>query len=136
MSENTGIYTGRNAALMRNNLMIELYISTQMHNCWGDFSNNMIIRCSRSGFYNVTSRGQPLIPDFNLFWDNGDFVRADLMQWGENNLLDEEPKFEEDSYILNSESPGFDQGRPDLNDLDGSRSDIGVHGGPHAYTHP
>ena len=128
----TGIITGSNAAVVRNNLMINLRNSTQMAYCWGDFSNNMIVGCFR-GFYSATTTGQPLIPDYNLFWDYAELLGGGDIEFGDHNIIDQEPLFEENSYRLREGSPGIDQGRPDLLDPDGSRSDIGVYGGPYAY---
>lgn len=89
-----------------------------------------------SGFayWNATYHGQVLIPDYNLFWDYPEFLGGgENLEFGDNNILDREPLFEEDSFRLREGSPGIDQGQPDLQDTDGSRSDIGVYGGPYAY---
>lgn len=58
---------------------------------------------------------------------------VDPIEWGENNQYESEPIFEENSYRLREGSPGIDQGLPDVLDVDGSRSDIGLYGGPYAY---
>ena len=72
--------------------------------------------------------------DYNLFWDFRELIGHQVdMVWGDNNITDREPIFREGSYRLREGSPGIDAGRPDLLDKDGSRSDIGVYGGPAAY---
>jgi hypothetical protein len=129
-----GIWTGQTAAIIRNNLIINMRDGVSLSHSWGDFSNNMIIHALGNGFYNAANNGQPLVPDYNLFWDyRYAWGGSNDMEIGEHNIYDSEPLFEEGSYRLREGSPGIDQGRPDLRDPDGSRSDIGVYGGPYAY---
>lgn len=130
-----GLIIGQNAALIRNNLFIYLFSGIDMAHSWGDFSNNMILNITDYGFWNAAGNGQPLIPDYNLFWNYGRlyFAGRSGFRWGENNIIDQEPKFIDGQFRLSDDSPGIDQGRPDLKDIDGTRSDIGVYGGPYAY---
>ncbi len=52
-------------------------------------------------------------------------------------VINEDPQFtSEDDYHIGSDSPGWDAGQPSLTDPDGSRSDIGYFGGPHAPIYP
>ncbi len=78
----------------------------------------------------------PIIPDYNLIWNYGERTNEPPINFGEHNIFDQEPLFEQGSYQLREDSPGKDEGRPDLSDLDGSRSDIGVYGGRFAYQAP
>ena len=132
IDERRGFLIGKNAAIIRNNLFIHLRNGMEISHSWGDVSNNMFLDIYRV-MWNGAGHGQPLIPDYNLAWE---YTIVGFSVWGEHNIMDQEPLFEDDSYILREDSPGFNQGRPDIKDLDGSRSDIGVHGGPQAYTHP
>jgi hypothetical protein len=50
---------------------------------------------------------------------------------GESGNLSEDPLFG-DTYTLDASSPLINAGDPDILDADGTRSDIGVHGGPEA----
>ena len=127
-----GIISGINAANIRNNLFIDLYGVGDMASSWGDFDNNMIVNAVH-GYRNAQGHGQPIIPDYNLFWNVDQIQAGSPMGWGDHNIDNQEPVFEEDSFRLREGSPGIDQGRPDLLDPDGSRSDIGVYGGPYAY---
>ncbi len=127
-----GIISGFITAQIRNNLFINLRGSGDLGSSWGDFDNNMVINAVR-GLHNAQGNGQPLIPDYNLFWNVDMLAAGPPMGWGENNINNEEPIFIEGSYRLQEGSPGIDQGRPDLLDPDGSRADIGVYGGPYAY---
>ena len=101
-----------------------------------DLINNMFVQC-QSGFYNNATLGNPLKADFNLFYESGQPRRIDtVLNWGEHNLIDVDPMFIEGSYQLNNLSPAKDGGDPEIRDLDGSRSDIGIYGGPYAYPPP
>jgi hypothetical protein len=133
----TGIFAGNNAAFIRNNLIINLRISVTMGYSWGDFINNMIIRSTEYGFWNAGNRGQALIADNNLFWDSGALFGIDrMLNWGEHNLIDADPRFVNGTLELAEDSPAKDGGDPSIRDIDASRSDIGVYGGPYAYTNP
>jgi len=49
---------------------------------------------------------------------------------GVDGNLSEDPLFADtESYQLHPDSPAVDTGDPDLSDIDGSRSDLGIHGG-------
>jgi len=127
------VWTGQTESNIRNNLMINVSIGAQIAHSWGDFSNNMIVHTSRWGFWNAAGHGQLIVPDYNLFWNVEELFGGSPFGWGEHNIDDQEPIFIIGSYRLQEGSPGIDQGRPDLLDPDGSRSDIGVYGGPYAY---
>lgn len=93
----------------------------------------MIINMSQYGFWNSRILGQPLIPDYNLFWNCANVVNQDFpIEWGENNIY-REPIFQNNCFRLEPNSPGVDQGSPGLVDIDESRSDIGAYGEPLAY---
>jgi len=128
-----GLQTYHGNAIIRNNLMINLICGAALAHSWGDFSNNMIIHISQYGLWNAAGNGQPLVPDYNLLWNYPQRQGGRPFYWGEHNIIDQEPLFEEGSYILKENSPGVNQGRPDLEDLNRSRSDIGVYGGPLSY---
>lgn len=71
----------------------------------------------------------------NLFYENSynDNQSGNLL--GPNDLINEDPFFiDSENFLLESNSPCFDNGIPvpAYNDLDGSRNDIGLHGGPYA----
>jgi len=131
-SNGYGIISGFITSKIRNNLFINLRGSADMALCWGEFENNMIIN-ARNGLWNAANAGQPLVPDFNLFWNVDNLFGGNQLDWGEDNIENQEPNFLGESYRLGNRSPGVDQGNPDLSDPDGSRSDIGVYGGPYAY---
>jgi len=129
----SGIVTEQTFALIRNNLFVNTSTAVQIAHSWGDFINNMIVDADRRGFHNAAGAGQPLIPDYNLFWDCVTIRNNLPMEWGEHNIIDREPLFDGETYRLRRGSPGIDEGDPNLQDLDGTRSDIGVYGGPYAY---
>jgi len=68
---------------------------------------------------------------WNLFWRNAmDYAPGAEPQ---PNDIFEDPIFEDNSYRLQRNSPAIDTGKPDILDRDGSRSDIGLFGGPYSY---
>ncbi len=71
---------------------------------------------------------------YNIVWNNkaGDY--EDIWdQTGINGNLSVDPQFMgELVFLLRPTSPAIDQGDPEISDTDGSRSDIGLFGGPQA----
>ena len=75
-------------------------------------------------------------------WGNYYFsVNYSIGKMGRVNNYDEvydvDPQFtSSDDYHINPNSPAWDSGNPALKDPDGSRSDMGYFGGPHAPIYP
>jgi hypothetical protein len=79
--------------------------------------------------------------DYNLFWNNGTDLYG--LGYGDSDRV-AYPMFVKDTlpnpqldfnYHLQAYSPGIDAGNPDILDVDGSRSDIGMYGGPLGQTY-
>ncbi|MEO0184933.1 MAG: right-handed parallel beta-helix repeat-containing protein [candidate division WOR-3 bacterium] len=70
---------------------------------------------------------------FNNFWNNkaGNYQGMDD-QTGINGNISVDPKFDGMTFILKKDSPCIDSGDTLIIDLDGSRSDMGMYGGPRA----
>jgi len=68
---------------------------------------------------------------WNLFWNN-DLSNYRRLEMSDTDL-EEDPIFIEGSYVPSEDSPAINAGDPRILDLDGTRSDIGVYGGPYAY---
>ena len=69
--------------------------------------------------------------EYNIVWNNKEGNYKDI--WDQTDLngnLSVDPKFESESFRLRSDSPGINAGHPETADIDGSRSDIGLYGGP------
>ena len=74
--------------------------------------------------------------DYNLYWKNGEIINPPYTI-GENDII-ADPMFIKDTlgytlqwdYHLQAFSPGIDKGDPSILDVDGTRSDIGLYGGP------
>ncbi|MCB9741045.1 MAG: right-handed parallel beta-helix repeat-containing protein [Alphaproteobacteria bacterium] len=90
----------------------------------------------------LESNSEPQVElDYNLFAANTNNLDDHLTDaYGDHNLLDD-PDFTAESYagdcrvdswVPSASSPVIDAGSPDLQDPDGSRSDIGYTGGPEA----
>jgi hypothetical protein len=91
----------------------------------------------------IGMEGTTLNADYNLYWDN--FINAtNGSVFGSNDVF-ADPMFVKDSvgrtldydYHLQKYSPAIDAGDSNILDKDGSRSDIGMYGGPfgESYTY-
>jgi hypothetical protein len=97
------------------------------------FINNIVLAQNRRGI-----RGDGLInSDYNLFWEN--LIDIEGISYGDSDRV-ADPMFVKDTlptfngnydFHLQAFSPGIDKGDPEILDLDSSRSDIGLYGGPY-----
>jgi Right handed beta helix region len=69
---------------------------------------------------------------YNIVWNNKEGNYRDIWDQSElNGNLSVDPKFVAESvYLLKSGSPAINAGHPEISDVDGTRSDIGLNGGP------
>ncbi len=94
--------------------------------------NNIIAYTQAKG---ITSEQPDVDSDYNLFWQVGEPVSG--IDMGEKDII-ADPMFVNDTlpwspeadFHLQAFSPAIDAGDPDILDVDGSRSDIGMYGGP------
>lgn len=101
---------------------------------WGRYYNNISVNAISYGIWNIAVYPNPLELGYNLYYNNyNDFNEPPLQSTTD---LFENPIFITGTYILSTNSPCIDAGHPDILDTDGTRSDIGVYGGPHAYAPP
>jgi hypothetical protein len=72
---------------------------------------------------------------YNIVWNNKDGNYRDIWdQTGINGNLSVDPRFLDDSlFILSDDSPAVRVGHPDLSNRDGTRSHIGMTGGPQGF---
>jgi hypothetical protein len=97
---------------------------------WGSIYNCIFTQCS-IGMRNYAETESELEYGWNLFWINeNDYYNYEPSQTDKF----DNPLFIEGTYILDSNSPAIDAGKPDIIDPDGSISDIGIYGGPYAYS--
>ena len=131
------IWSGENRTIFLNNIFTQsensnLYLFTSH----GLFNNNMVIHSGTYAFWNRSYFGNSIIIDYSLIWDYQNLTSDPPFNFGRNNIIDQNPIFEGNSYILGINSPAVNAGNPNILDLDGSRSDIGIYGGPYAYQQP
>ena len=97
---------------------------------------NNILTNSNRGIYGYQSNDSTK-PDYNLFWNVEDLVGGNA-SLGDSNIV-ADPMFVNDTiptangtydFHLQKYSPAIDKGDPSIQDVDGSRSDIGMFGGP------
>jgi len=104
------------------------------HTAYGDFKNNIVINSGRTALWNFSLYNNPLLADYNLFWNYQSLTNEPPINIGNNSLINVNPEFNNESYQLSAQSPCIDSGDPLIKDLDGSRSDLGIYGGPFGYT--
>lgn len=105
------------------------------------FVKNSVLSKNNKGIYQIGSGF--IESDYNLFWNNAIDVVG--LNYGDSDIL-ADPMFVYDTiptangsydYHLQKYSPAIDKGDPAILDVDGSRSDIGMFGGPlgESYTY-
>jgi hypothetical protein len=96
--------------------------------------NNIVVHGVSYGFWNaqVTPQYAP-VGDYNDVWDWGIANYNDRWNVGHNDIS-LNPMFQDTiDFRLQSGSPCIHTGDPLILNSDGSRSDMGAWGGPHAY---
>ncbi|MCX7995152.1 MAG: right-handed parallel beta-helix repeat-containing protein [candidate division WOR-3 bacterium] len=109
-------------------------------NATGIFKNNIVAKngwkeewvCPCVGVWmNGILKNFPV--QFNNFWDNkaGNYQGMED-QTGINGNISLDPLFDKENFVLKKDSPCINAGDTLIIDLDGSRSDMGIYGGPMA----
>jgi len=127
------------ASFIRNNVFKSpLKSNLDLLQHYGVIENNMILYSPTNywALWNAFVYENPIQPDYNCIWDYDKLTNDPPIRLGSHNLINVDPELEERSFRLKNGSPCIDAGNPDLFDPDGSRSDIGVYGGPFAYPPP
>jgi hypothetical protein len=98
--------------------------------------NNILMR-SKNGIERINT---PTVrSDYNLFYECINIISGQQQLIGDGNLINYDPMFVNDTVVtlsgtwdfhLQAYSPAIDKGDPTILDPDGSRSDIGMYGGP------
>jgi len=126
-----------------NGIVFDYSNITQVYNCivdgadWGVFvrydsgliCNSMFINCN-VGYLKSATAKYWIDYGWNLFWNNGENYRY---EYPKDSDVFADPQFIPGSYVPSRNSPAIDRGNPNFIDKDGSRSDIGIHGGLYAY---
>jgi hypothetical protein len=103
------------------------------------FRNNMIV----NNMIGLRCINDTLYSNYNLFWNNNQDIRGKI-KIGVNDkfsdpmfVMDGNPYWQLYDFHLQKYLPGIDAGNPNILDKDGSRSDIGMFGGPdgESYTY-
>ena len=101
------------------------------------FVNNVILSKNK----NAINGDLIVTSDYNLFWKNQ--INLQGVVSGDSDFVSD-PMFVNDTiptengnynFHLQKYSPAIDKGNPDVLDLDGTRSDIGLYGGPFGETY-
>jgi hypothetical protein len=133
-------YVFTDSAIIMNNIFIQNRPGGRsFSNVQISFGNKVLIR--NNIFMNSKNRAinaeGGLFVDYNLFWKNPQNFFGNILV-GENNVY-ADPMLVNDTiplpngnydFYLQKYSPAIDAGDPDILDVDGSRSDIGLFGGP------
>ena len=98
--------------------------------------NNVILKNNDKAIY-----GGLINSNYNIFWEN--IIDLITLSYGDGDRV-ADPMFVSDTipmanggydFHLQAYSPGIDKGSPAILDLDGTRSDIGIYGGPFGETY-
>ena len=99
-------------------------------------ANNVILSNNRIGLSTPSQWPWRVKSDYNIFWQNGIDIKG--ISYGDSDRV-ADPMFVKDTiptsatnfdYHLQAYSPAIDRGDPNILDVDGTRSDIGMYGGP------
>ena len=99
--------------------------------------NNVIMGKNHRGIYSNGSTKS----NYNIFWKNGQDLNG--LSYGDSDMV-RDPMFVKDTlpnpnldfdYHLQAFSPGIDKGDSAIKDVDGTRSDIGMFGGPYGQSY-
>ncbi|MBP9583464.1 MAG: right-handed parallel beta-helix repeat-containing protein [Ignavibacterium sp.] len=130
-------------AFVRNNIITYQSSNGSAAGIWTSgnriFANNLIFINSKKGIY---QSGSGFVrSDYNIFWNND--VNLVGVAYGDSDIV-ADPMLVKDTiphingpydFHLQAFSPGIDNGDPTILDLDGTRSDIGLYGGPFGETY-
>jgi len=124
------LVTGDGGGTIFNNLFDGSGSGLQIQNFWGTLCNNIIQNADNSGLWNASLDINPLQHGYNLFWNNGQDYAGFEPGIGD---IHADPLLDLVNGALLPGSPAINTGDPEIEDRDGSRSDIGPFGGPYAY---
>ncbi len=129
----TGIITSLTNSNIYNNTIYNCQYGMQVVGV-SFVKNNIVVSGSQIGLWSATYDPQYRpIGDYNDIWDWGESYYGNDWNPGEHDMH-LNPLFEDTiSFRLSSASPCKNAGDPSLSNPDGTRSDIGAWGGPHAY---
>jgi len=127
-------------AYFNNNLSINSKNSYSTSTAHRTVIRNNIAKDSFTGIESLLSG--TTIPDYNLFWNVQQLSTGNVILGDKNIVAD--PMFVKDTiptatgnydFHLQKYSPAIDAGDPNILDKDGTRSDIGMYGGPFGETY-
>jgi len=98
---------------------------------WGRLINTISVNANRYGIWNIAIYPSALNYGYNIYYNNETNFNDPPLH-AETDLL-QNPLFVNGTYRLDEDSPCIDTGHPQIIDIDETRSDIGVYGGPYAY---
>lgn len=129
----TGIITSLTNSNIYNNTIYNCQYGLQVVGV-SFVKNNIVVSGSQIGLWAATYDPQyKPIGDYNDIWDWGQSYYGNDWNPGEHDMH-LNPLFEDTiSFRLSTNSPCKNAGDPNLFDPDGTRSDMGAWGGPHAY---
>ncbi|MFH0765881.1 MAG: hypothetical protein V2A61_05615, partial [Calditrichota bacterium] len=124
-----GVFIGRGDSRIINCVIFDCFIGLHVRDNDGDVRNTIFLN-NALAYNNVMYWQTWFKHDYNLFWYNDADYREE--EPSQNDLF-VNPLLVTNRFILSEDSPAINAGDPTISDLDNSRSDIGVYGGPYAY---
>jgi hypothetical protein len=99
---------------------------------WGKLRNSIFIHCELA-IDEFAVFESHLDYGWSLFWNNQRDYNGEGFDYRVSDIRSN-PQFNPGTYILDQDSPAINAGDPSISDIDGSCSDIGIYGGPYAYS--
>ncbi len=128
--EKNGIACGLGTVNVSNCIMDGTDWGAHIDYAKGRIVNSMFLNCN-IGLESPDVYDQWVEYGWNLFWNNQQNYSA-ILNPSDSDVL-EDPDLVIGSYKLRDNSPAIDAGDPTISDKDGTRSDIGIYGGPFSF---
>jgi len=129
---------GSVAGTIRNNVILNTGVGIQAIK--SEIKNNIISNCSLEAIrFNISSHAQNCDINYNAFYLNKR-ISNNLSIFNPDTTIyyTSDPMFENqdsNNYLLQMFSPLIDAGDPNILDVDGTRSDVGLYGGPYGHSY-
>ena len=125
--------------IIRNNVMLRMGVGI-WRPIWSEIKNNVIAYCGEAAIrFSIPAHAQNCDINYNSFYQNKK-ISYDSSIFNPDTTIyyTSDPMFENqdsNNYLLQMFSPLIDAGDPNILDVDGSRSDVGLYGGPYGQSY-
>ncbi len=124
--------------IIRNNVILRMGVG--IWPIWSEIKNNVIAYCGEAAIrFSIPAHAQNCDINYNSFYQNKK-ISYDSSIFNPDTTIyySSDPMFENqdsNNFLLQMFSPLIDAGDPNILDVDGSRSDVGLYGGPYGQSY-